>query len=344
MAATSPSLNKVSTHLVNGHPIILDGALATYLETLGADISGALWSADILIQNPSLIKQTHLDYFRAGANVAITASYQASIAGLTKHLNLNEEDAKHVIKKSVSLAREARDVYVAEVTAALKEDEKKSILANGASIAEYEDSVRRKLFIAGSVGPYGAFLADGSEYRGDYSLPKEEMKAFHRGRIQALVDAGADILACETIPSKSEAEALLELLVAEFSNTEAWFSFTLRDKEHISDGTPLTEIATLFDSVEQVVAVGFNCVADDVALEALGVLRPLVKRGTLVVYPNSGEQWNAQAREWEGARTEGSTLADKTVQWWKAGATMIGGCCRTTPEDIGVMKKALQPF
>ncbi|EUC48434.1 hypothetical protein COCMIDRAFT_87261 [Bipolaris oryzae ATCC 44560] len=310
---------KVSNLIAEGMPIILDGALATYLETLGADISGALWSAEILIANPSLIKKTHLDYYRAGANVAITASYQASLDGLVKHLGLSEQDAKNVVKKSVELAQEARSQYITEANA----------------------DVGDKLFVAGSVGPYGAFLADGSEYRGDYVVPKEKMKNFHRGRIQALVEAGVDILACETIPSKAETEALIDLLTSEFPSSEAWFSFTLRDGSHISDGTPLSEIAALFKGVEKVVSLGFNCVPDDVALVALQELKPLVKKGTMVVYPNSGEQWNAKAREWEGKRTEGSTLAKKTEEWRNAGAGLIGGCCRTTPDDIAVMKQAL---
>ena len=312
--------NKLSPHIAKGSPLILDGALATYLETLGADISGALWSASILLDQPSLIKQTHLDYYRAGANVAITASYQASIPGLVKHLQLSEQEAKDVVKKSVELAQEARDQYITETT----------------------KEIGNQLFIAGSVGPYGAFLADGSEYRGDYSIPRDEMKDFHRGRIQALVEAGVDILACETIPSKAETEALIELLTTEFASTEAWFGFTLRDSGHISDGTSLSEITALFDNVEQVVALGFNCVPDDLSVAALKTLKPLVKRGTLVVYPNSGEQWNAQAREWEGKRTAGSSLAEKTKEWREAGAGLIGGCCRTTPDDIGVMKKALE--
>ncbi|KAI4697773.1 uncharacterized protein J4E92_004311 [Alternaria infectoria] len=317
--ASSPAPNPLSAHIAKGSPIILDGALATYLETLGADISGALWSASILLDQPALIKQTHLDYYRAGANVAITASYQASIPGLIKHLGLSEEEARKVVSKSVELAQQARDEYVAETN----------------------EEARSKLFIAGSVGPYGAFLSDGSEYRGDYSIPQDEMKDFHRGRIQALVSAGADILGIETIPSKGETEALLDLLTTEFPSTEAWFGFTLRDGSHISDGTPISEIAALFDDVEQVVALGFNCVPDDLGLAALKTLKPLVKRGTLMVYPNSGEQWNAKAREWEGKRTEGSTLAEKTREWNEAGAGLIGGCCRTTPEDIGIMKKAL---
>ncbi|KAH6637420.1 homocysteine S-methyltransferase [Boeremia exigua] len=324
-----PVSQKFSAHL--NSPVILDGALATYLETLGADISGALWSADILLQNPSLIKQTHLDYYRAGAQVAITASYQASLAGLSKHLNLDEEEGKDVVRKSVKLAQEARDQWVEEHT-------------KDSSSAE-KSRIRNRLFVAGSVGPYGAFLADGSEYRGDYQLAKDDMKTFHRGRIQALVDAGVDVLACETIPSLGETQALIELLQQEFPDSEAWFTFTLRDADHIADGTPLAQIAALFDDAPQVVAVGFNCTPDDVGLAGLRALKPLQegKRWVMIVYPNSGEQWNAAAREWEGQRTEGGQLAAKTRQWADAGAVLVGGCCRTTPEDIGVMRDVLQP-
>ena len=321
--------HRLSAHLDS--PVILDGALATYLEILGADISGALWSADVLLQNPSLIKQTHLDYYRSGAQVAITASYQASLAGLSKHLNLSDEQGKNVVRKSVKLAQEARDEWVGEQAKGMSESE--------------ESRIRDRLFVAGSVGPYGAFLADGSEYRGDYHLPKEDMKTFHRGRIQALVDAGVDVLACETIPSLSETEALIELLKEEFRDTEAWFTFTLHDAEHISDGTPLSQIAALFDVTPQVIAVGFNCIPDDIALAALKALKPLQEGRTwkMVVYPNSGEQWNAAAREWEGQRTEGGLLAAKTQQWADAGAILVGGCCRTTPEDIGIIRNVLQP-
>ncbi|KAH5059844.1 hypothetical protein HBI73_209160 [Parastagonospora nodorum] len=323
--------NKISTHLNSSPdiPLLIDGALATYLEHLGADISGSLWSASILLSRPDLIKKTHLDYYRAGANIAITASYQASILGLVKHLGLGENEAKDVVKKSVQLAIEARDEYV---QSKLEESCERSL--NAASL-------REDLFVAGSVGPYGAYLSDGSEYRGDYDVAHEAMKDFHRGRVQALVDAGVDVLACETIPSRRETEALLDLLQSEFRDAEAWFTFTLRDAEHIADGTSLVDIAALFETAEQVVGLGFNCVPDDLALAALKNLKPLVKRGTMVVYPNSGEQWNAKAREWEGSRTEGEGLASKTVEWERAGAGLIGGCCRTTPEDIRTMGEAL---
>ena len=307
---------KFSTHVASAPFTVIDGALATHLESLGQDISGALWSAETLLKEPMLIAETHMDYYRAGARVAITASYQASVPGLIKHLAMTEDEAMDLLRNSVELAFKAREEYE----------------------AEFPDV---QLFVAGSVGPYGAFLADGSEYRGDYVVGKEAMKQFHRGRIEALVQAGVDVLACETMPTKGEVEAILELLTTEFPHTEAWFTFTLRDGKHMSDGTPLLEIAKTFQGVGQVVAVGVNCVADDVVGQAIGELVKGLTGATVIVYPNSGETWNAKARDWEGQRTEGASLAEKTVGWYKAGAKMIGGCCRTTPEDIKTMSTAL---
>jgi homocysteine S-methyltransferase len=318
-AKTRPPRPKFSTHVATTPFSVIDGALATHLESLGQDISGALWSAETLLKEPMLIAETHMDYYRSGANVAITASYQASVPGLVKHLAMSEDEAMDLVRNSVELASKARDEYEAECPGV-------------------------QLFIAGSVGPYGAFLADGSEYRGDYVVGKEEMKDFHRGRIEALVQAGVDVLACETMPTKGEVEALLELLTTEFPHTEAWFTFTLRDGKHISDGTPLQEIAKMFEGEGQVVAVGVNCVADDFVGEAIGELMKGLTGATVIVYPNSGETWNAKARSWGGQRTDGASLAEKTVKWHKAGAKMIGGCCRTTPEDIKTMSAALEKY
>ncbi|PSN62601.1 Homocysteine S-methyltransferase [Corynespora cassiicola Philippines] len=329
-------LTSLLSHPTNNTPIILDGALATYLETLGADITTSLWSAQLLSTNPSLIRKAHRDYFLAGANVAITASYQASFPGLMQNLDWSaipgaetreqrEAYAKTLIRTSVEQARAARD----------------EVCGMDAFVAGRDvEAVERTLLVAGSVGPYGAFLADGSEYRGDYVVGKEEMKEFHRTRIQVLVDSGADILACETIPSFAEAEALVELLREEFPAQEAWFSFTLRDGGSISDGTGLEEVVRLLEGCDKVVAVGVNCVPEDTGLAALETLKGLTKK-PLVMYPNSGEQWNAQARDWEGHRTEGKQLADRAREWHSAGARLIGGCCRTTPKDIEVIMKAL---
>ena len=190
------------------------------------------------------------------------------------------------------------------------------------------------------MGPYGAFLADGSEYRGDYALPEAEMMAFHRPRVQALLTAGADLLACETLPSFAEAQALVKLL-AEFPDARAWFSFTLRDARHISDGTPLAEVVSWLNQQSQVVALGVNCVALESVTPALQQLQALTDK-PLVVYPNSGEQYDAGSKTWHSAPS-GCTLHDKLAEWQQAGAKLIGGCCRTSPNDIAAIARACQP-
>ncbi|KAB8308308.1 homocysteine S-methyltransferase [Erwinia endophytica] len=289
--------------------LVLDGAMASELESRGCDLTDALWSAKVLIENPELIYQVHYDYFKAGAQVATTASYQATPQGFARR-GLNEADALRLIACSVELASRARADYLAEQVEA------------GA------------LLVAGSVGPYGAFLANGSEYRGDYSLPQQEMIDFHRARVRTLIDAGADLLACETLPSFAEIKALVYLL-EEFPAMPAWFSFTLRDSEHLSDGTPLYEVVTLLESCPQVVALGINCIAMEKVTAALTVLSSLTTI-PLVVYPNAGGQYDASTKTWHSAAATCS-LPDHLQAWQKAGAKLIGGCCRTTPADIAAI-------
>ena len=308
-------------------PIIVDGALATYLESAGADISSALWSAQLLIDNPDLIYKAHLDYFRAGANVVITASYQASFEGLRKYSKLNDDEAAEVVTKSVDLAIRARNDYLQE----LEEGDRKR--------------KEGKMFVAGSVGPYGAFLADGSEYRGDYTLPKNQMQNFHRGRIRALVEAGVDVLAIETIPSYPETEALIDLLEEEGYNVPVWFSWTLKSEDSLSDGSRLIDASNYVTSCGRVnvIAMGVNCISETLALKSLGYLSHTPSL-PIVVYPNSGELWDAEKRFWHGKKTEGVELKQLVVNYWKNGGGLIGGCCRTTPDDIKVIAEALQAF
>jgi homocysteine S-methyltransferase len=288
---------------------------------LSPDISGALWSADLLTTQPDLIKRAHADYFAAGATIAITSSYQASVPGLVKQLHISEDEAKDLIKKSVQLAQEGA-------------------AAHRKNAEERNERDGRSLLVAGSVGPYATFLADGSEYRGDYIIEHGEMKDFHRGRIAALVAAEVDVLACETMPTYREISALAELLSDEFPSTEVYFSFTLRDAERISDGTPLADVVKMLERFSNVVAVGVNCVQQDIALAALQHLRTLTNK-PLLVYPNSGEIWNHETRDWEGSRTAGLGWIERTRQYWDAGARMIGGCCRTTPDDIRVIAETM---
>ncbi|WP_066936043.1 homocysteine S-methyltransferase [Microtetraspora fusca] len=276
--------------------LILDGGLATHLEALGCDLSDDLWSAKLLIEDPGMIRQVHLDYYAAGADVATTASYQASIPGFVRR-GLTSREAADLIRLSVELAVQARDTA-----------------GHG--------------LVAASVGPYGAYLADGSEYTGDYDLDEAELTAWHRDRLEILANAGADLLACETIPSLAEARALATLL-GELPSVRAWVSFSCRDDEHISDGTPLRECAALFAELPQVIAVGVNCTAPRHIPGLIGRL----KGKPVVVYPNSGETWDAAGRRWLGL-TDPVEYGEAAARWHALGAAYVGGCCRTTPEHI----------
>lgn len=304
--------NNPLTAILAEHPfVLLDGAMATELEARGCDLADSLWSAKVLMENPQLIYDVHLDYFRAGAQVAITASYQATPDGFAAR-GLDEAQSRSLIAKSVELARQARESYLAENPAA------------------------KDLLIAGSVGPYGAYLADGSEYRGDYQRSAQVFQEFHRPRVEALLEAGVDLLACETLPSFAEIRALAQLL-AEYPVAQAWFSFTLRDSQHLSDGTPLCDVLALLADYPQIVAVGINCIALENTTDALSYLHSQTPL-PLVVYPNSGEHYDAVSKTWHHHGEACATLEGYLPQWLAAGAKLIGGCCRTTPKDIAALK------
>ncbi|WP_368749414.1 homocysteine S-methyltransferase [Klebsiella aerogenes] len=305
-----PQNNPLTAILETQPFVLLDGAMATELEARGCNLADSLWSAKVLLENPQLIRDVHLDYFRAGAQVAITASYQATPAGFAAR-GLDEAQSKALIGKSVELARKAREAYLAENPQA------------------------GKLLVAGSVGPYGAYLADGSEYRGDYQRSAEAFQVFHRPRVEALLDAGADLLACETLPSFAEINALAALL-RDYPRARAWFSLTLRDAEHLSDGTPLREVVAVLADNPQVLALGINCIALENTTAALQHLHSLTSL-PLVVYPNSGEHYDALTKTWHHHGEACATLAAYLPQWLAAGARLIGGCCRTTPQDIAAL-------
>ncbi|WP_413286863.1 homocysteine S-methyltransferase [Bacillus mojavensis] len=297
-------------HLLDTYPlIVLDGAMATELERKGCDLNDSLWSAKILMEQPELIKQVHADYFAAGADCAITASYQSTFEGFAAR-GLSEAEARRLIQMSVSIAAEARDEFWAQKENRLN---------------------RPKPIVAASVGPYGAYLADGSEYRGNYGISEDELAEFHRPRMKALIDAGADVLACETIPCLIEAKAIVRLL-KEFPDTYAWFSFSAKDGLHISDGTPAADCASWLDQHSQAAAVGINCTP----LQYISSLIAELKKNTskpIIVYPNSGEQYDPDTKTWNGAAC-GEPYGQSARIWFENGAKLIGGCCRTKPEDI----------
>ncbi len=284
---------------------VLDGGLATELEARGFDLADALWSARLLADAPDAIEAVHLAYFEAGADFATTASYQASGAGFAAH-GYSLEDADALLQRSVALARSARDRFHAR-----------------------QPESGRALRVAASIGPYGATLHDGSEYRGDYGLEEDALAAFHRPRLATLLDAAPDLLACETIPSLLEARAIVGVL-HEHPSARAWVTFTCRDGAHTSAGDAIADCARFLDAEPQVEALGINCV-DPVLVTSLVHAIGLATAKPIVVYPNSGEVWNAHAHCWEGTATRFTTWVE---EWIDAGASWLGGCCRTTPADI----------
>jgi homocysteine S-methyltransferase len=289
--------------------LILDGALATELERRGADLNDPLWSARILIEQPDLIREVHTDYFAAGADVATTASYQATFEGFARR-GIDQAAAADLMRRSVALACEARDEFWA-------------VTAN-------HDGRMRPL-VAASVGPYGAMKADGSEYRGGYDLDEETLMTFHRPRLKVLIEAGADLLAFETLPCLAEARALARLL-EEFPGVYAWVSFSCRDDLHNCQGEVFSDCVKALEAFAQIVAVGVNCTPPEHIVPLLTAARQ-VSNKTLLAYPNSGESYDAMHKCWHGIK-DATGFAESARTWYQAGARVIGGCCRTTPADI----------
>lgn len=300
--------NPITPFIERQGALLLDGGLATELERRGADLGDALWSARLLADDPALIRQLHLDYYWAGADCGTSASYQATIPGFMAR-GLSAAEARTLIRRAVALVAEARDAFWAA------------------------GPHRRRLrpLVAASVGPYGAYLADGSEYRGDYGLSEDALLDFHRERWALLAGSGPDLLACETIPSLVEARALARLLAAT-PGAWAWFSFTCRDGGHISDGTPIAECAAYLAGRPGVAAVGVNCTPPRYIPD---LIRALTAATTtpIIVYPNSGESYDAATKRWRGESVP-AEFGTFSREWRKLGAALIGGCCRTTPAHI----------
>lgn len=301
-----PTLARVArtiTEAMADGPVVLDGGLATQLEAQGRDLTSAVWSAQVLAEDPDAVLAAHRAFFAAGAQVATTASYQVSSRGFASV----GQDSLHIsrlLRRSVRLARQAAG------------------------------EVDGEAWVAASVGPYGAALGDGSEYRGDYGLDVEQLRRWHRFGIQVLADVGPDVLALETIPCLAEAEALL----AEVRGlpVPAWLSMTC-DGDRTRAGEPVAEAFAMAAEVPEVVAVGVNCL-DPADTPALVELAHRVSGKPVVVYPNAGERWDAEHRRWTGDRT---AVAALVPEWVEAGARLVGGCCRVGPDEIAAVAQAV---
>lgn len=295
---------------------VLDGGLATELEACGFDLSDRLWSARVLVEAPAAIEAVHLSYFAAGATVATTASYQATVPGFAA-AGLDRAAALAAIARSVHLARSAREAH---------------------RIVVAPTSDGPDLLVAGSVGPYGAMLADGSEYRGDYDPGEATMREVHAPRMDALLEAGADLLAMETIPTVREAEVLVRLV--EERGARAWLSYQCRDGEHTAAGEPIETAVHVADGAPGIVAVGVNCTAPRHLPQVLARAAAATEL-PLIAYPNGGDAWDAHARRWVAADAGGAFDPATVAGWSDLGAAWLGGCCGTGPADIAQLRAAM---
>lgn len=310
-------------HLLrDGGMLLLDGGLATELEAHGHNINNALWSASLLLSQPRAIVDAHRAYLDAGAQCITSASYQASRSGLVA-AGHSAADADRLIQSSVDLARRAVDEY---------------LLENMAGKMDNDPDVPRRPLVAASIGPYAAVQHDGSEYTGIYRADRDDLIALHRDRLTLLDRSGADVLAVETIPNAMELEVLSELLLE--VRTPAWISFCCRDDAHLSDGTSVAAAASLFAKHPAVFAIGINCTSPSYAVTLIRSIRAAAPAKAIVVYPNSGEKFDAQSKTWHGTVTP-LQCAQAALEWRKAGASLIGGCCRMGPPHIAAMAEAL---
>jgi len=285
--------------------VVLDGGLATELERRGADLKDPLWSAKVLVEDPDAIRGVHEAYFEAGADVAISASYQATFEGLAGR-GIERPDAARLMRRSVELAREA---------------------AGGDRV------------VAASVGPYGAMLGNGAEYTGDYDKGEDELVEFHVPRIEALAEAGPDVFAVETIPSFVETGALVRAL-ERVPEIPAWLSFSCRDGAHVCDGTPIASAVEVVAASPSVVAVGVNCTSP-LHVERLVETISATTGKPVVCYPNRGSFWDPIRKAWTDPPRQDARPPLRPLAWKEAGASMIGGCCGTTPDDIAAIAAAL---
>ena len=284
---------------------VIDGGLATELEYTGARIDGPLWSAHVLEDEPEKLLAVHRAYIQAGAECIATCSYQVSRMGYAE-VGLAAERADAALLRSVELARSV--------------------------VAEFPE---RRVLVAGSLGPYGAALHNGGEYTGNYDCSYADLVRFHRERIEVFAQASGeqapDLLAFETFPSLEEARAVGEAM-APWPELSAWFSFSCRDESHVSHGERVADCAALVASFPQTVAIGVNCVPPKWIPALIAELRSASDK-PIVVYPNSGEGWDAARRCWTGV-TDPEEFGLDAAEWFKAGAQMVGGCCRTRPAHI----------
>jgi len=277
--------------------IKLDGGLSTALENNGNNLITSLWSGELIRSKPDEITRAHLDFINAGSQIIITSSYQISYLGCEKR-GWSDLQVEQALRDSTSLAKAA-------------------VNKSGKDVK-----------IAASVGPYGAALADGSEYKGDYGVSKSILKDFHARRLDILITTSPDYLALETMPDTFEVEVLVELL--KDCPIPYWISYSCKEGNQTNAGQ---SFQSAVDLAGNAIAVGINCTKPQLITE---LLRSAKSSKPFIVYPNSGRVWDAKNKVWTGSAAAG--FSNKLVnEWIEAGAQIIGGCCGIGAAQIGEM-------
>jgi len=274
--------------------IKLDGGLSTALENNGNKLTTSLWTGELIRTNPAQITKAHLDFINAGAQIIITSSYQLSYTGCGAR-GWSEDETNQALIASTLLAKNA-------------------VIESGKSVK-----------LAASVGPYGASLADGSEYKGNYGVSKQVLKDFHAKRLEILISTSPDYLALETMPDTFEVEVLLDLLTD--CPIPFWVSYSCKEGNQTNAGQ---DFQSAVDLAQSAMAVGINCTKPELITD---LLRSAKSDKPYVVYPNSGRVWDAENKVWTGSAAIG--FSDELVsQWIKAGAEIVGGCCGIGAAEI----------
>ncbi len=297
------------------YPLILDGGMSNVLEDQGCDLNHKLWSAKIIETNPQAIVNCHLSYLEAGANCITTAGYQATVKGFME-LGFGLKAAKDLVLRSVELAEKAKSEFLTN------------------------KSFKDNIYVAASMGPYGAYLADGSEYKGAYSISEKELESFHLEQIKILDASKADFLAFETIPSLVEIKILSRLLID--TAKPAWISFSCKDELYLNDGEKISKAANLLANHPSVFAIGVNCTAPKHITSIIKTLKNSAPDKRVIVYPNSGEVYLADSKSWQGI-SDPNLFQRMAKEWFKSGADILGGCCRIGPDHIRKIKALIKP-
>ncbi|MDC0957601.1 homocysteine S-methyltransferase [Flavobacteriaceae bacterium] len=294
------------------YPLILDGGLSNVLESFGCNLNHELWVANLLDKNPEAIMDTHLAYLNAGAQIISTASYQATIPGFMK-LGFSRSESEGLILKSVDLARSAINQYCTKY------------------------KCQDKPLLAGSIGPYGAYLANGSEYRGDYNVSKNNLLEFHLKRIQLLDASNCDLIALETIPSFFETQVLSTILKT--IKTPSWISFSCKDGQYLNDGTSIKKAALLLKNHPTIFAFGVNCTAPKYISSLIQELKSIKTDKKIIIYPNAGDSYHVESKTWmKNSNPKYFTAMSK--EWFLLGADIVGGCCQIGPSHIKSLVKS----